>query len=165
MRLLAFLSLIPLIAVSVAIPSPRTNYVLHEKRAMEPRGWVKSRRLEGDKILPMRFGLSQNNLHKIEEMLLAVSHPDSAQYGKHYTPAEVVDTFAPSKETISTVVSWLTESGFSPDRLRLTASKGWIEVNATTAEVEDLLDTEYHVYTHPSGVEQLSTFSGFIPFP
>ncbi|KAJ3487644.1 hypothetical protein NLI96_g3409 [Meripilus lineatus] len=163
MRLLAFLSLIPLIAVSVAIPSPRTNYVLHEKRAMEPRGWVKSRRLEGDQILPMRFGLSQNNLHKIEEMLLAVSHPDSAQYGKHYTPAEVVDTFAPSKETISTVVSWLTESGFSPDRLRLTASKGWIEVNATTAEVEDLLDTEYHVYTHPSGVEQLSCHSYSVP--
>lgn len=147
--------LVALFGLTLAAPSRRTNHVVHEKRAAEPLEWVKSRRLEAHKVLPMRFGLTQQNLHQIEDMLMAVSHPESLEYGQHWTPDKVVETFAPSDKTIAAVVDWLTSSGFSADRLRLSQSKGWIEVNATTAEVEELLDTEYHVYTHPSGTEQI----------
>ncbi len=156
MRSLGLVPFFLLCSLSFARPSPRSNHVVHEKRAMEPRGWVQTRRLEADKVLPMRFGMTQNNLHKLEEMLMAVSHPDSPAYGQHYSPLEVVNTFAPSAETISAVSAWLAEFGFSKDRLRLTGNKGWVEVNATVAEVEELLHTEYHVFTHPSGVEQIS---------
>lgn len=86
---------------------------------------------------------------------MSVAHPSSPTYGQHYTPLDVVNAFSPSEETISTVISWLTESGLDRDRLRLTVNKGWVEVNATTAEVEELLQAEYHVYTHPSGFEQI----------
>lgn len=89
---------------------------------------------------------------------MSVSHPESPSYGQHLSPAEVVETFAPSDETVRSVVDWLIGSGFARDRLRLTASRGWIEVNATTAEVEDLLNTEYHIYRHPSGVEQFGLY-------
>ena len=34
-------------------------------------------------------------------------------------------------------------------------NKGWIHLNASTYEVENLLNTEYHVYTHPSGDTQI----------
>ena len=54
------------------------------------------------------------------------------------------------------VAEWLEEEGIARGRMRLSASKGWIEVNATVAEAERILDTEYHVYTHPSGAEQIS---------
>ncbi len=87
---------------------------------------------------------------------MAVSHPSSPTYGKHFSPLEVVEAFAPSEDSISAVISWLSEFGFDNDRIRLTGNKGWVEVNATTAEAEELLNTEYHVYTHPSGVEQIS---------
>ncbi|OBZ71486.1 Tripeptidyl-peptidase SED1 [Grifola frondosa] len=136
-------------------PSPRTNHVVHEKRAFEPLDWVKTRKLEADKVLPMRIGLTQQNLHKVEEMLMAVSHPKSPSYGQHWSPEDVIDAFAPSYETIAAVKEWLTDFGIAAERLRLSSSKGWIEVNATTAEVEELLATEYHVYTHDSGVEQI----------
>ena len=143
--------------LTLALPSRRADHVVHEKRAFDPvEDWVRTRKLEADKVLPMRFGLTQQNLHRIEEMLMSVSHPSSPSYGKHFTPEEVVDTFAPSPETIATVVKWLHDAGLHKDRHRLSVSKGWIEVNATVAEVEDLLDTEYHVYTHSSGAEQIS---------
>lgn len=155
--MLFLLPLVAILGVAIADPSksPRANYVIHEKRAIEPVDWVKSDRLPADKILPMRFGLTQQNLDKLEEMLMAVSHPDSPTYGQHYSPAKVVETFAPSHKTISSVKEWLVGAGISADRLRLTQGKGWIEVNATAAEVEDLLDTEYHVYSHPSGATQI----------
>ena len=150
-----------------AAPSSRVNHVVHETRAAEPLDWVLSRRLESHKVLPMRFGLTQQNMHRVEELLMEVSHPESPKYGQHYTPAEVIETFAPSPETISAVTNWLVDSGFSRDRLKLSLNKGWIHVNATTAEVEDLLDAEYHVYTHSSGGEQIgksSFYSGFYSF-
>ncbi|OCH89925.1 subtilisin-like protein [Obba rivulosa] len=163
MRLSAVLSALALAVCVSAGPTRRWNHVVHEKRAMEPKRWLPTRRLEADRVLPMRFGLTQQNLHKLEEMLMAVSHPESPTYGQHYTPKEVIDIFAPSDETTNAVKDWLMEFGFAPERLRLSLNKGWIEVNATTAEAEELLQTEYHVYTHESGIEQISCHSYSVP--
>lgn len=147
-----------LLGVALAAPSHessrRSPLVLHETRAFEPLDWVPLGRLDSNKVIPMRFGLAQQNLHRVEEMLMEVSHPESPSYGKHYTPAEIVDTFAPSDETITAVTNWLIDSGFAPNRLRLSANKGWILLEATASEVEDLLKAEYHVYSHPSGDQQ-----------
>lgn len=146
---------VTLLGVASAMPSPRSDHVVHETRAAEPTHWVNTGRLHSDRVLPMRFGLVQQNLHKIEEMLMSVSYPDSPRYAQHFTPTEVIDIFAPSKETISAVTDWLTDFGFSPDRLRLSHNMGWIHVDASTSEVENLLHTEYHVYAHPSGDMQI----------
>ena len=147
-----------LAAFAVAAPSitRRSDLVVHEKRAQEPRDWILTRRLEPTAVLPMRFGLTQSNLHKVEEMLMSVSHPSSPKYGQHFSAKEIVDTFAPSTETIERVVEWLTESGIDKSRLKLSKSKGWIEVDATVEEAEALIDAEYHVYTHPeTGSQQI----------
>jgi tripeptidyl-peptidase-1 len=145
-----------LLGVASALPSTRSDNVGHQfhETSLEPAHWTKAGRLDSNKTLPMRFGLVQQNLHRLEEMLMSVSHPDSPNYGQHFTPKEVIDTFAPSEKTISAVTDWLVDSGFSRDRLRLSASKGWIHLNASTSEVENLLNTECHVYTHPSGDTQ-----------
>ncbi|KAL5524259.1 hypothetical protein ACEPAF_9399 [Sanghuangporus sanghuang] len=145
--------------------SPRADHSLHETRAFEPEDWVLSRRLDPDHVLPLRIGLSQSNLDKLEEMLMAVAHPNSPDFGKHMAPEEVIETFAPSTATVETVKQWLIGSGFSEDRIKLSVSKGWLGVaNATVAEVEDLLNTEYHVYTHPeTGLEQISCHSYYVP--
>jgi subtilase family serine protease len=142
------------LGVAFAVPSPRSDHVVHEFHETEPTHWRKAGRLDSNKVLPMGFGLVQQNLHRLEEMLMSVSHPESPNYAQHFTPMEVINTFAPSEETISAVTSWLVDSGFSRDRLRLSASKGWIHLNASTSEVENLLNTECHVYTHPSGDTQ-----------
>ena len=86
---------------------------------------------------------------------MSVSHPESPKYAQHFTPMEVINAFAPSEETISAVTNWLVDSGFFRDQLRLSPNKGWIHMNASTSEVENLLNTEYHVYTHPSGDTQI----------
>ncbi|KAG5716819.1 Aorsin, partial [Termitomyces sp. T112] len=162
MRLLALASFL---AVCLAAPSPRaSHHVVHETRAADPIDWQIARRLEHDKVLPMRFGLRQENLHRIEEMLLAVSHPQSPTYGQHWTPSTVVETFAPSDDTIAAVANWLTDAGITRERLRLSVSKGWIDLNATVGEMEDLLKTEYHVYSHEeTGDEQIGCVSYSVP--
>ena len=75
-----------LLGVALAAPSRRSPHVLHETRAFDPLDWVPVGRLESNKVLPMRFGLAQQNLHRVEEMLMAVSHPESPTYGKALYP-------------------------------------------------------------------------------
>jgi tripeptidyl-peptidase-1 len=67
--------------------------------------------------------------------------------------------FAPSNESRDAVTAWLAGAGFGAERLRVSHNKAWIHVeNASIAEVEALLDTEYHVYAHESGEEHAGNF-------
>jgi tripeptidyl-peptidase-1 len=68
----------------------------------------------------------------------------------HWTPARVAEHFAPTDETVHAVTSWITESGFAKERVRVSQSKGWVVLNASVAETEALLNTEYHIYVHES---------------
>jgi hypothetical protein len=63
--------------------------VVHEARGSAPAGWVNLGRHAADAVLPLRFGLAQSNLDKLEDYLLAVSHPESAEYGQWRVPAFV----------------------------------------------------------------------------
>jgi tripeptidyl-peptidase I len=159
MRPFLLLQVLAICAFAVGAPSRRGgwNFVLHERRAAEPVAWTKTRRLEAHKVLPLRIGLKQQNTHELEEILMSIAHPESPTYGQHWSPQRVADYFAPSEASISSVKSWLFDAGFHPDRIRVSLSKGWMEVKATVAEVENLLSAEYYVYTHPSGHEQISS--------
>jgi tripeptidyl-peptidase I len=151
------LQVLAICAFAAGAPSRRWNFALHERRAAEPVAWTKTRRLEAHKVLPLRIGLKQQNTHELEELLMSIAHPESPTYGQHWSPQRVADYFAPSEASIFSVKSWLSDTGFHPDRIRVSFSNGWIEVNATVAEVEDLLSAEYYVYAHPSGHEQISS--------
>jgi len=164
---LAFLALgLGYLTFCISAPSStvRSHHVVHEKRAVEPIDWTISHRPERNKRIPLRIGLTQNNLENLEDMLMAVSHPDSPEYAKHWSLQQVVDTFAPTEETVAKVVGWLKVSGFSSEKIKMSGNKGWIQVDATIAEVEELLDTEYHVYKHmETGEEQLSCQTYSVP--
>lgn len=58
-------------ALSEAAPAP-IKHVLHEKRERHGLDWVKGDRVEGDAVLPVRIGLSQNNLDKGYDLLMDV---------------------------------------------------------------------------------------------
>ncbi|KAI0370826.1 subtilisin-like protein [Pilatotrama ljubarskyi] len=123
--------------------------VAHETRRSLPAGWTPVRRAEPDRVLPLSVGLVQNNLESLEAYLMDVSHPDSPNYSKHWTPAEVADAFRPSQEAVETVHMWLVEDGrIGADRIKLSKSGSWLLANVTAEEAEQLLGTEYYVYEH-----------------
>lgn len=99
-------------------------------------------------VLPMRFALTQSNLDKADAFLMDVSHPDSPNFGKHWTAKQVAETFAPSQESVDTVTAWLRNSGIAPERIKKSQSMGWLTLNATVAEAEELLKTRYYLHKH-----------------
>ena len=126
--------------------------VAHEQRRSVPTGWEAVRRAEPDIVLPLGIALTQPNMDKLEAYLIDVAHPDSLNYGKHWTPAEVSAAFRPPEEAVDAVRDWLVEDGsIDANRVMLSKSGGWITLNTTVEEAEYLLDTEYYVYEHADG--------------
>lgn len=71
MALLRALYLLVSILLFDAAASPlHIRTVLHERREYTPRGWNKGERLPGTAILPMRIGLTQNNLDEGHDVLM-----------------------------------------------------------------------------------------------
>ncbi|KAI9641697.1 hypothetical protein NHQ30_009553 [Ciborinia camelliae] len=141
--------------IAVALPSPQTissrsSLVLHEKRHAPRMQWMKRDRIASTTLLPVRIGLAQGNLEKGHDFLMDVSHPKSSNYGKHWTAEQVHEMFAPSEETIDTVRNWLVDSGIAASRIVHSDSKGWYAFDATSSELEALLNTQYFTYEHSS---------------
>ncbi|KAF8444923.1 peptidase S8/S53 domain-containing protein [Boletus edulis BED1] len=159
--LLSFVVLtLGLLAAAEPVLSP---YILHEKRTHIPTGWTLKRRHDPSAPLPLRFALTQNNIDDIGKYLMEVSHPESEKYGKHWSATDIRDMFAPSDKTIDAVRSWLLESGVESERIRLTPTKGWIEVTSSVEEAERLLHTEYKLYGHSSGKEHVACDAYHLP--
>ena len=77
------------LALVSAIPGPRP-YVVHEKREAQKEKWVRSGlKLNRDTLIPMSFGLKQRTIDKGYDFLMDISHPESANYGKHWSMGKV----------------------------------------------------------------------------
>lgn len=98
----------------------------------------------------MRIGLKQANMEIAHDKLMAISDPDSKEYGSHMSYTEIIDFFKPSDETYAAVKEWLSSSGIDLSRVRHSFNQGWLEFNASVAEAENLLKTEYKQYKHSS---------------
>ncbi len=159
-------SVAALLAVGLAFPTAgrHEDAVVHESRSTLPAGWTRAERANPDGVLPLRIGLKQQNLHRADEFLDAVSSPTSSRYGQHWTAQEVADMFAPADASISAVTEWLADSGIDPSRVAVSPSRLWVTLNATVAEAEALLKTTYHIYDHEnSGQAHVACESYSVP--
>lgn len=152
-----------LVASVFAVPTPSSDYVAHEQRAVIPYGWRRIERLNGSFILPIKIALVQTNLNKVEEYLLSVSDPTSENYGKHWSAEQIANTFKPSDETVNAVLAWLVSAGISLQRIEKSQSLGWLQFNCTVDEAQNLLKTEYFKFKHTSGAPHVGCTSYHIP--
>ncbi|MCJ1484230.1 hypothetical protein MMC06_004398 [Schaereria dolodes] len=145
------------------IAAPSSSHVLLEKRSHVPYGWEQRAKLPATNVLPMKVALTQGNIEKLEDYLMEVSHPESEKFGEHWSAKQVAETFQPTRETLDTVVEWLTSSGIDPERISRSQSLGWLHFDATVEEAESLLKTEYHVYEHESGQPHVACSEYHVP--
>lgn len=132
-----------------AIPTTvRHDYVVHEKRTNIKRARSYAS-IDRRGVVPMSIGLKQRNLEFGDEYLMKVSDPNSPSYGQHWSADKVAETFAASPDSVDAVLSWLGKSGISRNRISVHKGQHWVEFEASISEAENLLQTEYKVYTHP----------------
>lgn len=79
----SILIVIFVISSVLALPKTKGSFVLHEKRGAPPHRWTKRSRAFPGELLPIRIGLTQNNLHRAEELIYDVSDPTSPNFGMY----------------------------------------------------------------------------------
>jgi tripeptidyl-peptidase I len=121
-------------------------YAVHEKRSSLPAGWSRLSSANPYAPITLRVGLKQGNLHLGDEKLAEISDPSSAEFGKHWSPQQVAQFFAPSDESISSIRQWLEGVGIDQKDVKLSKSKGWIHIGTTVNKASELLDTSFNVY-------------------
>jgi tripeptidyl-peptidase-1 len=147
---------------SLGLPSPSTK-VVHEKRDVIHGQWTKLGRANAESLLTLRIGLIQSNLHRGDELINAVAHPESATYGQHLSPQQVIDLFAPSDDAIKETEQWLLSEGVKSDQITLTTGRNWIKVSTTVGKAESLLDTSYNVFENADGARVVACEAYSIP--
>lgn len=90
--------------------------------------------------------MKQGSFDELERHLYEVSDPDHHRYGQHLSADEVSSLVAPSEQSLDAVHEWLEDNNVRLDQVEYTPAKDWIVVALPVSEVEELLDTEYHVY-------------------
>ncbi|KAK5168368.1 uncharacterized protein LTR77_006938 [Saxophila tyrrhenica] len=133
------------VSAVIALPAP-PSHAVHEERSAPPARWLKKDRVPPSAKLLVRLGLTQSNLDIGPEYLLDVSHPESPNYGKHWTADQVIDAFKPSQDTVDTVRSWLVDSGIKNHTITHTKNQAWLAFHASAKQLESLLHTEYFEY-------------------
>jgi tripeptidyl-peptidase-1 len=74
---------------------------------------------------------------------------------------EVDELVKPTKETSDLVHEWLGDNGIVPSSY--SAAKDWIVVSLPISAIEQLLDTEYHVFEHKDGAKVARAPSWSLP--
>ncbi|KKO98171.1 Pro-kumamolisin [Trichoderma harzianum] len=149
-----------------ALASKSAPRVLHESREAKHQlsQWQKLDKLPPDTIVPVRLALKQGNTDRGKDLLIEISNHTSEKYGQHLTQEQIVELFAPANESINAVKSWLVASGISSGAIKIPKSKGWLYFDATVAQLEAALNTEYHVYNHlSSGSSHFGTHEYSLP--
>ncbi|KAJ7871095.1 Pro-kumamolisin, activation domain-containing protein [Mycena leptocephala] len=99
-----FLIFAPLLARVRASPT----HVLHETRALVPRGYDDGGLVDVDTIVHFRIALAQSNISGLKDVLDEVSNPSSPRYGQYLSKEQIVEHIQPSPITISAIQDWLT---------------------------------------------------------
>ncbi|KAF8183780.1 peptidase S8/S53 domain-containing protein [Mycena galopus ATCC 62051] len=156
-------ALVACLSLVSSSPSPR-SLSAHEQRTNFAHGWSRAGKPAPNALLPLRIGLKQSNIDTLHDRLLDVSHPDSANYGKHWTPEEVKAYFRPAQDSVEAVMEWLEETGVERARIQLSKGDNWVQVkDFSVAEAEKILNTEYHVYQHIHGGSRLACSAYSVP--
>ena len=150
------------LVVSAVGGSAVPSHVIHERRTNIPRGWSLHERADPGRFFSLSIALTQPNIHNLESYLLDIADPTSPNYGQHWAVSRVAETFRPSRNTVDAVHAWITGGdGIDPTRVRLSKDGGYFDLDLTVAEAEALLATEYYVYRHHDGTQQLACEHGY----
>ncbi|TQN73923.1 Tripeptidyl-peptidase sed4 [Colletotrichum shisoi] len=66
-----------------------------------------------DQQISLQIGIKLQNIEKLEPMLRDVSDPDSPNYAKYLTAAQVNDMFKPAEASVAAIQAWLAKENVS----------------------------------------------------
>ncbi|KAK1971218.1 Pro-kumamolisin [Colletotrichum sublineola] len=99
--------------VALAAFSPVVDARLMSRAANIARGVQVVKMAADDQQIRLQIGMKLQNIDKLEPTLRDISDPDSPNYGKYLTAAQVNDMFKPAEASVAAVQTWLAKENVS----------------------------------------------------
>ncbi|KAK2057836.1 Pro-kumamolisin [Colletotrichum caudatum] len=93
--------------VALATISPIIEARLMSRAANIAQGVRMVNMAADDQQITLQVGMKLQNIDKLEPMLRDISDPDSGNYGKYLTAAQINDMFKPAEASAAAVQTWL----------------------------------------------------------
>jgi tripeptidyl-peptidase-1 len=135
------LAMLVVLAVCVS-----ARHVLYNRRGT-PKSFDKGGRAHASGSLHFTIALKQRNMDVLENIFHAVSNPQSAEYQNFLTPTQVMEMVAPTSQDHDAVVEWLHSFGI----FQVESLGDGLVVDATVAQVEELLHTKFYKFYPQAG--------------
>jgi tripeptidyl-peptidase I len=150
---------------STSVSTFAPTHIVHEHTPSDPN-WAKVERAPPNAIWPVRVGMIQSNLQlaakilyemydinvrdeksrlQASVLLTSIDQIQIFKYGQWYSAEDARDLFAPQNETLDALKNWIEAEGFITS---VSANKQWLQFDASTRELEHLLQAEYYIYQH-----------------
>lgn len=124
-----------------------------------PAGWTQDGPTHPSTPLALQVGLQLSNLDQLDSKLMAVSDPESPQYGEHLDRDAVDAIFAPSAQAGEAVLNWLKSKNITG----ATSDNHWISFNTDVATANSLLGADFLTFTDSYGNTKIRTTQYQIP--
>lgn len=111
-----------------------------------PLGWSRGSRPAPMKLLTFRLSVNQEQTELFERQVIELSTPTHDQYGKHLEREEIQELLRPDPVISDKIFSWLRSENISPSSIKTNGN--WISFQATVAQAERMLETEFFYYHH-----------------
>jgi tripeptidyl-peptidase I len=150
---------LPFVAAS---PLGGRNMIVHERREAVPSGFVKLGSAPESQVINLRLSLVQGDMAGLEDRLMAVSTPSSAEYGQFLSKEQVEAFVAPKQDTIDAINKFLSEN----DLKATTASPAGdvLSISVPVSKANELFGAQFDTFKHTeTNKETVRTLEYSIP--
>jgi tripeptidyl-peptidase-1 len=109
--------------------------------------WSRGKEAAPDQVVSITIGLTLQSSQSGIAALQGISDPASANYGKTWSPQEVVEAFKPDAKNVASVLRWLQDSQTKILRAQQSHDGGYLALEMSVADASRLLNTSFHQFS------------------
>ncbi|GKT53330.1 tripeptidyl peptidase A [Colletotrichum tofieldiae] len=148
--------------VALAVVLPVIDARLMSRAANIAQGVQMMNMAADDQQISLQIGIKLQNIEKLEPMLRDVSDPDSPNYGKYLTAAQVNDIFKPAEASVAAIQTWLAKENVSD--VSYTEGGRFVNFATDVATANRMLGASF-AYYDVQGTMKLRTKEYSVPDP
>jgi tripeptidyl-peptidase-1 len=128
---------------AISITARRLHQILPAGRSR----WIRGKEASPNQIVSITIGLTPQSTQSAIIALQDISDPASANYGRIWSPKEVVDAFRPDERNVASILQWLRDSRAEVIRAQQSHDGGYLALEMSVADASRLLNTSFHQFS------------------
>ncbi|KAJ7065744.1 family S53 protease-like protein [Mycena amicta] len=148
--------------LTLAVAVSGSSFVLHEKRAIVPKGFTTHGVASPDEEITLRLGLAPNDIVGLQTKLASISTPGSSEFRQWLSAEEVKSYVQPSDDTVSAFNTFASANNLKTSII--SPNGDWAAITLPVSKANSLFAANFQSFSHPELSERITrTLSVSLP--